>query len=144
MKQILTLFLLTSFISCANTRDLLSGSATIGTLVGAGVGIVSGSIIGKETGIDKNRAITQLGVGAATLGLLVGAQASANKRNIERKTFKVRAPEPLSYYLNGEAEIHQLNKDIHNSSKWGQMEVLPWEKRYIIEDEEVPFQGYIY
>ncbi len=135
--NLLLCFSLFTFISCSES-GWGSPDALIGTVLGAGAGAGGAILLGVD---DSNKVLTALGVGAG-VGLVLGKMFNEYRleNDPDRLQHVIRKP-AYKDSLQREKEIELLNKQIHDSGKWGRSETKPWKERYRGEDKNVPYLG---
>jgi len=139
MTRLIAVTLLSISLSACSTTSIASPVAAVGTIVGAGVGALTGGLIAsRDKDYDKGKTIA-VGAGAgAGLGLLAGALVQNHNEEVEKARPVVREP----MYTNNpvQREIDAIRKDMRDSTSYGRGEVRSWDQRYQ-GSHSLPYQG---
>lgn len=111
-----------------------------GTTIGSAAGIGTGYIVGDNIGKQTENMLLIGGVGAG-LGALAGTLLhDENVKSSQKKLAVVREARLIG---ENQREIDHLRRSLEDSSTWGQLEVKPWNERYVTDEDasNVPYQG---
>lgn len=120
-------------LSGLSSWDGIAG-ATAGGAVGAGIG----SIIGDHTGKKTENTLLGAGVGVLS-GVALGALINDNRMELAQEDAQViREARQLDAR---QKELDDIRRAVNSDSSWGRSEVKPWQERYNTETSEIPYQG---
>ena len=137
-EKLLSFFMLIILCSCS-AQSAASSTALLAGLIGGGAGVAGGAIIGQnDRSIGAKRGAVALGTVGALLGATAGSVARQNEIDAQRETYFKREPYETDQR---QLEIDKFREQVYESSSWGRNEVRPYEERYVILDENPPYQG---
>lgn len=131
----MSLSLSTTGCSLAN---YVSQEGLTGALGGTAVGSAVGWFIGEEVGNKEENIALNAAIGTG-VGILAGA--AVNQKNIRSARKKEVAIREAKLISKNQKELDKLREEINESSSWGRNEVKPWDKRYIANEQDPPYQG---
>lgn len=126
-----------SFAGCA-PASYASSQAAGGTLIGAAVGSGVGWLLGNEVGSKTENVLLNSAIGGG-IGLLVGSLLHEQNIRLARKREIVTREARLM--SKNQMELDALREQVYESSSWGKNESSPWNKRYLDNAPNIPYQG---
>ena len=137
--KLIALISLTVSFSACSMGSVATPVAAVGTVLGAGLGAVTGGLIAStDKDYDKGKTIAVGAASGAAMGLIAGAMINDHNEEVEKARPIVREPKYTDNPV--QREIDAIRSDMRDSTSYGRGEVRPWNERYQ-EAHSLPYQG---